>query len=78
MTPTKMKLKNEAEGLNKLNTTSLQYSNVTSTLKVPLTFNKVEKRIKNFNFVHLLSSSTSIAQKVHVFCKFKYTKRMPS
>ena len=51
-----------------------------STSKVPLTFNKLEKtKLGNFNFVHLLSSSTGIAQKVQcmVSANFKHTKRLP-
>ena len=38
--------------------TSPGYSIAKSTLKVPLTLNKVEKtKVENFGFVHLLSSS---------------------
>ena len=41
-----------------LQTTSLSYSNAKSTLKVPLTFNTLEKtKHKNLNFIHLFSSS---------------------
>ena len=41
-----------------LKSTSLFYSNAKSTLKVPLTFNKIEKtKPENFNFVLLLSFS---------------------
>ena len=40
-----------------IQTISLSYSSAKSTLKVPLTFNKVEKtKNENFNFVHLVSS----------------------
>ena len=54
-----------------LQTASLCYSNAKSTVKVPLTFNKVEKtKVENFDFVHLLSSSTRIAQKVYGLCEF--------
>ena len=43
-----------------LQTTSFCYSNTKSTLKVPLTFNKVETtKLENFDFVYLLSSSSS-------------------
>ena len=43
-----------------LQTTSLGYSIAKSALKVQLTFSKVEKtKVKNVNFVHLLSSSSS-------------------
>ena len=43
-----------------LQTTSLCYSIAKSTLKTPLRFSKVEKtKHENFDFVHLLSSSSS-------------------
>ena len=57
---------------------SLCYTNAKSTIKVLLTFKKVEKtKLENFDFVHLLfpflffllSSTTGIAQKVYGLCK---------
>ena len=48
--------KNKAEKLKRLQTTSLCYSNAKSTLKVLLTFNRVEKtKLEKFDFVHFLS-----------------------
>ena len=53
--------------------TSLCYSNAKSAVKVPLTFNKVEKtKVENFDFVNLSSSfsSTRITRKVYGVCEF--------
>ena len=63
---------NEPAELKSLQTASLFYSNAKSTLKVPLTFNRVEKaKLKNFDFVHFLSSSsTGITRKAHGLRKF--------
>ena len=45
---------------NSLQTMSLSYSNAKSTIKVPLTFNKVEKsKRESFDFVRLYGRETS-------------------
>ena len=63
--------KNEVKEIKNLQATSLYNSNAISTPNVPLTFNKSEKtKHENFNFVHLLSSSTGIAQKVYGLYEF--------
>ena len=64
-------------------TTSLCYSNAKSTLKVPLTLNKVEKtELENFDFVHLLSFFFFLSQgqleKYTVFEHLKHTESLPS
>ena len=59
--------KNQAEEWKSLQITSLCYSVAKSTLKTPLTFwNSRKPNMKNFNFVHLSSSSSpsSITQKL--------------
>ena len=57
--------KTKQRGEKSLQATSPGYSIAIFTLNVPLTSNKVEKiKLESFDFVHLLSSPTSIAQKV--------------
>ena len=49
-----------------LQTTSLCYSNAKFTVKVLLTFNKVENtKLESFDFVHLLSSLPGITRKIY-------------
>ena len=69
-----------------MQTTFLYYSKAKSTLKVPLTFNEVEKtKLENFEFAHysflfslffLLSHAK--LKKDAIFANFKNTKRLPS
>ena len=57
-----------------LQTTFLCYSNAKSTLKVPLTFNKVEKtKLENFNFVQIFLYRQAELQMYTVYGNIKHT-----
>ena len=63
--------KTKQRGEKSSQATSPGYSIAKSTLKVPLTLNKVEKtKVENFDFVHLLSSSSSSSSSSSFFFFF--------